>query len=547
MHLKNLRYNVLMGRLSFHIPDILSRFGRAARPAAGRFPALLALGLVMAAAFDHAETVADGCALGMLLSVAAQLLMEMRFKRKARLAAQAAAAALALTAFPPLIALFDGARRHVIVFGAELALMAVIVFLLARRQGKVAAANCVVSAVVAGISSLCAIAGLMLVYYALTTLVVELGSAAEIMARDLCVTVPLCAMWPWVFIALAARTGGEISVPAAYRAVVMKILFPLAGALLLILYAYLAKCLLTMTMPVGKINPYVSIATAAYLFLYFASLPFEGAFLSFFRRYGALLMIPLLSAQTAAFAIRVSAYGYTPARAASLLYIIFSIISCALTLIRGGSYANLSFLALAAMLLLGSVSPLNIIDTANRSQLSRIMRIYRARGLLSDGAPVAEGAAEALTREEMSSVLQAWEALARSGERLPEWAGEDEAGFERTFGFSRSMARNGGTLYMKFNLDASKTLLDVSAYSYILRFESSDPGDGAFDVTAALSPLMERKEAWEDDTWLSEPILIPVSGGRTLMLTYAMIKIPCSESGEPEGEGTYLVKGYLCW
>ena len=566
------------GLFCYTVPmNILAKLGRSFKAAVGRFPALFVLEDVLAVAaalhasayrlfrtmdydarlaFENcAEAVALACALGMLFSVAAQLFLEGRRARKVQLAVQAAVALLSFAALVPLIMRMSEPRRYLVVPGVLLALSAVILFLLARAQGTGnAAANCLVAAVVAGISSLCALAGLMLVYFAFTTLVVSLDYKYGL-TFYLCVTIPLCSMWPEIFIAFASRPREEISISSAYKAVVLRILFPLAAALLLVLYAYLAKCLLTLTMPVGKINPFVSIATAAYLFLYFASLPFEGRFLALFRKYGALPMLPLVAAQIASFAIRVGAYGYTAARAASLLYIVFSIAACALTFVRRGAWARLSFLVLAAAFLAGSVGPLNIVDVASRSQLARIVRIYRAHGLLSDGVPVAEGAKDALSVEEKLSVAEAWRVLSPASARLPEWAKAGGADFEKTFGFSLSRrTERSDLLDLWFELEEPDAEIDVSAYTRLRRFSYSrheiegkvsvtvDIDGETFDITGEVLPFMAERRKIE----ASEPLVIAV-GERTLVLTSVYVREPDSVDGKRAGYGWYSVEGFLCW
>lgn len=577
------RYTERMGRFSFRIPGVFVKLGRAVRPAAGRFPALFVLGVtgavavaLYASAYDifraadgetriaarlafmaRAERVAECCALGMIFSVAAQLLLERRLGRKAQLAFQAAVAVLSLAALPLLVMRLDEAHRILLVFGVSFALMSVVFFLLTRSQGTgMAAANLAVATGVAKVSSLCALAGLLIVDVAFTELVIDLPRAADSVVRWLCVTVPMCAMFPGIFVAFASRGRNEIAISAAYRAVVLRILFPLALALLLVLYAYLVKCLFALTMPVGKINPFVSVATAAYLFLYFASLPFEGRFLSFFRKYGALFMLPLVAAQIASFSIRVGAYGYTQARVASLLYIVFSIAACALTFVRRGAWAHLSFLVLAAAFLAGSATPLNIVDAANRSQLARIVRIYRAHGLLSDGVPVAEGAKDALSDEEMRAVSGAWRVLSRASARLPEWAKAGGEDFEKTFGFSlsRGTERDDPRDFL-FELESPEAVIDVSAYTRLRRFSYSRheiEGEVAvtieidgetFDITSEVRPRMARQINGERPQ-SPEPLAVPV-GGRTLVLTSVHVREP--DSGGEKRSGWYSLAGFLCW
>ncbi|MDE5581176.1 MAG: DUF4153 domain-containing protein, partial [Treponemataceae bacterium] len=366
--------------------------------------------------------------------------------------------------------------------------------------------------------------------------------------------------------AFAAREREQISLPAAYKVIILRILLPIGIALLAVLYAYLLKCLFTLTMPVGKINPFVSLATGFFLFFYFAALPYESPFLAFFRKYGAIFLLPLAAAQIAAFAIRIEAYGYTPARVASLMYIIFSVASCALTLVRGGKYVRGSFLIFAALCILGSATPLNVIDVAMRSQVARIVRIYRAHDLLANGVPVAEGAAEALTAEEKRTVYESWDALWRryDSSSMPKWA-QDASDFNSTFGFTTEEAKHGEKTKAdaakydektkaQFSLSVSDAItIDISAFSYMRRIDyhscyTNDKGIFAaiygqedIDLTEALTPYIPQ----EDTRRYNEPLVIPISRGRTLILTRVEINAPIKPTSYDELR--CWIEGYLCW
>ncbi|MDE6719590.1 MAG: DUF4153 domain-containing protein, partial [Treponemataceae bacterium] len=183
--------------------------------------------------------------------------------------------------------------------------------------------------------------------------------------------ISLFVLSPMIFIAFATREREQISLPFVYQFIALRILIMIGILFLALLYLYLFKLLFTdiltfigMCMSGREIFLYISFATSGYLFFYFASMPDESPFFVFFRRYGALFMLPLVAMQIFAFVIKIDAEGYTPARAAALLYIIFSIASCALTFIKRGKYMPLTFLIFAALCILGSATPLNIIDLA---------------------------------------------------------------------------------------------------------------------------------------------------------------------------------------
>lgn len=162
----------------------------------------------------------------------------------------------------------------------------------------------------------------------------------------------------------------------AIKVIVLYILFPIFGFLIAILYLYLLKALFTWTLPVGSINWFVSFTSACYLLFYFVLKQYDDLpVVKFFYRFGAFFVIPLICVQIYTYFVRFSAYGFTDLRYASLLYIIFSIISIALVFIKKGKYTKYSIVALAFFIFIGTLTPLNVFRVAYNNQISRIVKV----------------------------------------------------------------------------------------------------------------------------------------------------------------------------
>ena len=375
---------------------IFSKSWRLLKSTVARFPALLVLGIVTAVTMalgkssyplteagwtDEYELfrelmnrLAYAGVWGMLFSVIAQLLVEIRHGRRVQLAAQAIIFALSIFALPLLFVRIYGERRDVLLVGVTLALCAIILFILTRTQGSdIAFPNFIVSVAIAGFSSLCI---LVISWLINTTLIDELREMMdyhisfylEYNILNILINLPLYVLFPMIFITLATREREQISPSVVNHFIVLGILLPTGILFLPLLYLYLFKCLFMRTFLERENFLYVTFATSGYLFFYFASMPDESPFFVFFRRYGALFMLPLVAMQIFVFVIKIDAEGYTPARVAALLYIIFSVASCTLTFIKRGKYMTLTFLIFAALCILGSVMPLNIIDLAKWMQ-----------------------------------------------------------------------------------------------------------------------------------------------------------------------------------
>ncbi|MDE5775987.1 MAG: hypothetical protein K2H67_03790, partial [Treponemataceae bacterium] len=238
---------------------------------------------------------------------------------------------------------------------------------------------------------------------------------------------------------------------------------------------------------------------------------------------------------------------------------IFSVASCALTLVRGGKYVRGSFLIFAALCLLGSATPLNVIDVAMRSQVARIVRVYRAHDLLADGVPVAEGAAEALSAEEKRTVYESWHALwikiKYDSPSMPKWAQVNNVeDFEPTFGFTIEEAKYEEKTKAQFYLNVPDAItIDVSAFSYMKRigsYECDTSEKGIFatihgqdiDLTDALTPYIPQEDTYR----YGEPLIVPAGGGKTLILTYIHLTSYLKPTNDDDKLECWI-EGYLCW
>lgn len=161
-----------------------------------------------------------------------------------------------------------------------------------------------------------------------------------------------------------------------FRVFVLRVLFPLYVALLVVLYLYLLKILVLRAMPVGQINWFVSYACAVFMFFYFVLEEFQQERLvALFRRWGAVLILPLIAVQAVAVAIRISAYGLTVSRWYGLLFMGFSAIFMILTLVRQGHYRRLSFLLLAVLVVVSTLTPLKGTRVAFWNQQGRLQAV----------------------------------------------------------------------------------------------------------------------------------------------------------------------------
>lgn len=366
--------------------------------------------------------------------------------------------------------------------------------------------NAVVSLVMQGITVTCLVLGLLLVIFAFKNLIYSFSNNIPFAA---CFFFSSFVIGMNLLVSCVTRPRERVSIPKAFNVIVSCALLPIYAMLLLVLYVYFAKCIFTRSMPVGMVNPFVSAATAVYLFFYLA-LPREGTFSAagkFLRRWGSVFLLPLIALQCFSFGIRIREYGFTLPRVASLYYIIASIVFCILPFVKKGKYMKSVYLVLSFAAFLMAVPGTGCISIARFSQTSRIVGIYKAHSLYENGRLDAAKADALLSDREKAAVVSAADEL-NDFKKMPSWWVESSKeenkyadAFEKTFGFAHSTkyARRakGEAMELYNSLELylpAGTALDVGEFSTLYSFSKS--GRGEIDMKGVISfgPESERKE-----------------------------------------------------
>lgn len=366
--------------------------------------------------------------------------------------------------------------------------------------------NAVVSLVMQGITVTCLVLGLLLVIFAFKNLIYSFSNNIPFAA---CFFFSSFVIGMNLLVSCVTRPRERVSIPKAFNVIVSCALLPIYAMLLLVLYVYFAKCIFTRSMPVGMVNPFVSAATAVYLFFYLA-LPREGTFSAagkFLRRWGSVFLLPLIALQCFSFGIRIREYGFTLSRVASLYYIIASIVFCVLPFVKKGKYMKAVYLVLSLAAFLMAVPGTGCISIARFSQTSRIVGIYKAHSLYENGRLDAAKAEALLSDKEKAAVVSAADEL-NDFKKMPSWWVESSKegykyadAFEKTFGFAHSTkyARrakgeamelyNSLTLYLP-----AGAALDVGEFSTLYSFYESGRGSSEGKGVISFGPESEEKE-----------------------------------------------------
>lgn len=366
--------------------------------------------------------------------------------------------------------------------------------------------NAVVSLVMQGITVTCLVLGLLLVIFAFKNLIYSFSNNIPFAA---CFFFSSFVIGMNLLVSCVTRPRERVSIPKAFNVIISCALLPIYAMLLLVLYVYFAKCIFTRSMPVGMVNPFVSAATAVYLFFYLA-LPREGTFSAagkFLRRWGSVFLLPLIALQCFSFGIRIREYGFTLSRVASLYYIIASIVFCILPFVKKGKYMKSVYLVLSLAAFLMAVPGTGCISIARFSQTSRIVGIYKAHSLYENGRLDAAKANALLSDGEKAAVVSAADVLVEF-KKQPSWWIESSKKeksykdtFEETFGFeySTKYARRASgesvELYNSLELYLpAGAALDVGEFSTLYSFYESGRGSSDGKGVISFGPESEEKE-----------------------------------------------------
>ncbi|MDR1240886.1 MAG: DUF4153 domain-containing protein [Oscillospiraceae bacterium] len=178
----------------------------------------------------------------------------------------------------------------------------------------------------------------------------------------------------------------ELTIPKVFKILVFKAMFPVYILLLLILYIYLFKILITWTFPSGRINSFVLISSFLYMFFVFALNQYknENKLIKLFLDYSGYAVIPTVLMQFMAIYIRVSNYGLTSFRYISIIFGVFTLVFAIITLFRKEKILKNSLIVLLSFVLFLTVTPFNTFDIPILEQTYRLKKLLLKNQMLDD-------------------------------------------------------------------------------------------------------------------------------------------------------------------
>ncbi|WP_290776653.1 DUF4153 domain-containing protein, partial [Anaerofustis sp.] len=176
-----------------------------------------------------------------------------------------------------------------------------------------------------------------------------------------------------LFLSFIPKKGEVKKLPKTYTNIIKNVMFPIYVLLLVILYLYIAKIIITGNIPIGEMNLYASLALLGFVFLYLNLKKENTKAVILFKKYGGFILIPVIITQLVFIGIRINAYGLTPLRCLSLAMILIGV----MFLISSLTKMNIKypFLIGGIILLIVTISPLNIYSVSNKTQEARLISV----------------------------------------------------------------------------------------------------------------------------------------------------------------------------
>ncbi len=255
--------------------------------------------------------------------------------------------------------------------------------------------------------------------------------------------------------------------PKAYKAIILYTELTLYFVLTAVLYIYLFKMVFTWHLPSGGVNPYVTVASAAYIFNIFAAGGYaENSKLSkFFMKYGGMLMLPLIAIQCVAVGIRLYHYGLTSARMLSLCFIAVTLVFALGSFIKHIGFGK-SLLFAVCLSFIIFCTPFNVFDIPVYQQTHMLKNVLNENGML-DGDNVVPAKSE-ISDADKELIISCHRYVKYNSIKTPAFFESlSDKNISEIYGFEVESASAVEYIWYNNEMFARTGLFDISQYNYI--------------------------------------------------------------------------------
>ncbi len=255
--------------------------------------------------------------------------------------------------------------------------------------------------------------------------------------------------------------------PKAYKAIILYTELTLYFVLTAVLYIYLFKMIFTRHLPSGGVNPYVTVASAAYIFNIFAAGVYaeNSKLAKFFMKYGGMLMLPLIAIQCVAVGIRLYHYGLTTTRMASLCFIAVTLVFALGSFIKHIGFGK-SLLFAVCLSFVIFCTPFNVFDIPVYQQTQMLIGVLEENGMLIDGDVVP--ATEEISPEDKAKIISAHHYIKYDALNTPAFFENlADKNISEIYGFEAESASVTEYIWYNNEMFARTGLFDISQYKYL--------------------------------------------------------------------------------
>ncbi|MBQ8759697.1 MAG: DUF4153 domain-containing protein, partial [Clostridia bacterium] len=307
--------------------------------------------------------------------------------------------------------------------------------------------------------------GFLICFFAFTTLVYDNYSFTD---KILYTILIVCAtvVPALILIFIPAKDAPDTVPGKGYKGVTVYAGLSIYFLLTAILYMYMVRILVSFELPSGGINPFVTIASAAYIFLVFALGAYErdSAYVRFFMKFGGYFMIPLVIIQCTALGIRLMHYGLTAARFASICFIVVTVLFILGSIFRNKIGLGIPCVAASVIILAVTITPFNIISIPLWNQACILENALTESGMMKDGVIDLE---VEISDEYHEKISGAYRYILDYSDKLPEYLKSDPVlldSFDENFGWYNRYENNIIKYCSYHNEDFGFELTDISEY-----------------------------------------------------------------------------------
>ncbi|MDI9540335.1 MAG: DUF4153 domain-containing protein [Bacillota bacterium] len=273
-----------------------------------------------------------------------------------------------------------------------------------------------------------------------------------------------------LFLSYIPTREEKLSITKTYENILHKASLAVYYLLIVILYIYLAKVLITFEMPINKINWFASFAMLFYCLFYLSCQDNEKGLALFHVKYGGLVMIPIFLMQGYALFLRISVYGLTTPRYLSIMFNLIGLAFVVSSFFKKGPKYVFLFMALIVAIL--SIGPLNMLDVPFYSQTRRMEKILLKNNMLEDQTIIANPDISDEDKQEIKAIYYYLKYPASNKENYITEITDDE--FEKVFGFSQYDSNDVNKDYKYCSYSNPNTIVDVEGYKSMEYVEYRD-------------------------------------------------------------------------